>query len=82
MTITGVYGTKTDTGGYVGALFARDQAMQLFTDGQHVTRSTWPAPGCPSRRCWNGSQQALPGLTYKTGEAGHQGQPRTASPTR
>jgi len=36
VTISAVYKTKTATGGYVGILFPRDQAIALFTDGQHV----------------------------------------------
>jgi putative ABC transport system permease protein len=36
VTITGVYHTDTETGGYVGLLFPQDQALKLFTDGQHV----------------------------------------------
>jgi putative ABC transport system permease protein len=36
VTLTGIYKTKTDTGGYVGVLFNADQAMKLFTDGAHV----------------------------------------------
>ncbi|HET8583758.1 MAG TPA: ABC transporter permease [Jatrophihabitans sp.] len=34
-TIVGTYRVAYDTGGYLGALFARDQAMALFTDGRH-----------------------------------------------
>src|SRR3954469_18280933 len=36
-TIVGVYDVSFDTGGYVGALFSRAQAMSLFTDGRHYT---------------------------------------------
>ena len=36
ITITGVYRTDTETGGYVGLLFPPDQALKLFTDGRHV----------------------------------------------
>jgi putative ABC transport system permease protein len=36
VTISGVYHTDTETGGYVGLLFPQDQALKLFTDGTHV----------------------------------------------
>ncbi|HZC71888.1 MAG TPA: FtsX-like permease family protein [Jatrophihabitans sp.] len=34
-TIVGIYHVSYDTGGYLGALLSRDQAMSLFTDGKH-----------------------------------------------
>jgi putative ABC transport system permease protein len=34
-TIVGIYDVEFDTGGYLGALLSRDQAMSLFTDGSH-----------------------------------------------
>ena len=37
VTITGIYTTNTETGGYVGVEFTRAQALQLFTDGTHVS---------------------------------------------
>ncbi|MFZ2530725.1 MAG: FtsX-like permease family protein [Rhodococcus sp. (in: high G+C Gram-positive bacteria)] len=36
VTISGIYDVKSDSGGYVGALFTEDQARALFTDGRHV----------------------------------------------
>ncbi|WP_137725357.1 ABC transporter permease [Prescottella subtropica] len=36
VTVSGLYSTDTDTGGFVGALFTDEQARQLFTDGSHV----------------------------------------------
>ncbi|MGI8667110.1 MAG: ABC transporter permease [Jatrophihabitans sp.] len=68
VTITGVYGTKSDTGGYVGALFARDQAMQLFTDGQHVQAVNVAGAGLSQQALAERVQQAVPGLSYKTGK--------------
>jgi putative ABC transport system permease protein len=35
--VVGIYQVSFDTGGYLGALFSRDQAMSLFTDGAHVS---------------------------------------------
>ena len=52
VTITGVYHTDTETGGYVGLLFPQDQALKLFTDGTTSTRSTWAlSPACPRPNC-------------------------------
>jgi putative ABC transport system permease protein len=68
VTITGVYGTKSDTGGYVGALFARDQAMQLFTDGQHVQAVNVAGTGLSQQALLERVKQSVPGLTYKTGK--------------
>jgi putative ABC transport system permease protein len=36
VTITGIYHTKTQTGGFVGVEFTKQQGLQLFTDGSHV----------------------------------------------
>ncbi len=35
LTVVGIYHVSFDTGGYLGALLSRDQAMSLFTDGRH-----------------------------------------------
>src|SRR5205085_643112 len=37
VTISGVYRTETETGGYVGVLFSKQQALQLLTDGSHLS---------------------------------------------
>jgi putative ABC transport system permease protein len=37
VTITGIYHTNTETGGYVGVEFTQAQALRLFTDGKHVS---------------------------------------------
>ncbi|PZS20098.1 MAG: hypothetical protein DLM57_02400 [Pseudonocardiales bacterium] len=34
--VVGVYRTDAETGGYIGVLFSRQQALALFTDGEHV----------------------------------------------
>lgn len=68
VTITGVYNTKSDTGGYIGALFARDQAMQLFTDGNHVNLVNVAGNGVSQVELKQRIAQAVPGLTYKTGD--------------
>ncbi len=69
-TIVGVYRVSFDTGGYLGALFSRAQAMSLFTDGAHYTAvDVAAAPGVsradPRRRV----AKILPsGLEAKTGK--------------
>jgi putative ABC transport system permease protein len=36
-TISGIYRTTTDTGGYIGVLFSNPEALKLFTDGSHYS---------------------------------------------
>ncbi|MFL6164045.1 MAG: ABC transporter permease [Jatrophihabitantaceae bacterium] len=67
VTIVGVYDTKSDTGGYVGALFARDQASQLFTDGSHVDSVNVAGTGLSQQQLKQRLRQDVPGLTYQTG---------------
>ncbi len=70
VSVIGVYDTKSDTGGYVGALFARDQAMQLFTDGTHVKAvNVAGSNGISQTALRDRIAQSVPGLTYKTGKA-------------
>jgi putative ABC transport system permease protein len=35
-TVSGIYKTDSDTGGYVGVLFTQARAMELFSDGTHL----------------------------------------------
>ena len=67
VTVTGVYDTKTDTGGYVGALFTNAQAMQLFTDGSHVRTVNVAGSGLSQDALKARLSQDVPGLTYQTG---------------
>ncbi len=67
VTLTGIYATKTETGGYIGALFAQDQALQLFTDGQHVGYIDVAGNGVSQTELRDRVAQALPGLEAKTG---------------
>jgi putative ABC transport system permease protein len=68
VTISGVYDTKSDTGGYIGALFARDQALKLFTDGNHVGSVNVAGTGLSQDELKARISQALPDLTVKTGK--------------
>ncbi|MGX7681000.1 ABC transporter permease [Jatrophihabitans sp. DSM 45814] len=73
VTISGAYDTKADTGGYIGALFARDQALKLFTDGSHVgTVNVAAAQGSGTTATQESLKaemtKAFPQLTVKTGK--------------
>lgn len=67
VTITGSYDTKSDTGGYVGALFERDQALSLFTDGMHVRAINVAGGGVSQDTLKNRIANAVPDMTVKTG---------------
>lgn len=67
VTVVGVYDTKTDTGGYVGALFTHSQAMALLTDGRHVNLVDVAGAGVSQSVLKQRIAEAVPGLTYKTG---------------
>jgi putative ABC transport system permease protein len=68
VTITGEYDTKSDTGGYIGALFNRAQAEKLFTDGKHVGVVNVAGNGVSQTELRNRIAAALPGLDVKTGK--------------
>jgi putative ABC transport system permease protein len=68
--IVGVYRVSFDTGGYLGALFSRTQAMALFTDGAHYTGVELAAqPGVSEQTLTSRVARVLPdGLEVKTGK--------------
>lgn len=68
VTLTGIYQTDTETGGYIGALFTQQQALKLFTDGQHVGYVDVAGDGVSQRELRDRIAQAVPGLEAKTGE--------------
>ena len=68
VTISGIYDTKADTGGYVEALFTRPQALALFTDGKHVGAVNVAGSGLSQEQLRDRISAAVPGLTYKTGK--------------
>lgn len=70
-TIVGIYDVSYDTGGYLGALFSRDQAMSLLSDGSHYTEVNVAATaGVSEQQLVDRLKQALPaGLQVKTGTA-------------
>jgi putative ABC transport system permease protein len=67
VTVVGEYRTKTDTGGYIGALFERSQAVSLFTDGAHVAAVDVAGTGVSPTELQHRVAAALPGLKVKTG---------------
>jgi putative ABC transport system permease protein len=69
VTISGIYHTDTETGGYVGALFEASQARQLFTDGTHVGAVELAGDGVSQSELRNRVAQLLPAdLEAKTGD--------------
>jgi len=68
-TIVGIYDVSYDTGGYLGALLSRDQAMSLFSDGSHYSAVNVAADsGVSEQQIVDRLKNALPGgLDVKTG---------------
>jgi putative ABC transport system permease protein len=68
-TIVGIYDVSFDTGGYLGALLTRDQAMSLFTDGHHYNAINIAADsGVSEQTLVARLEQTLPaGLEARTG---------------
>ncbi|WP_408667865.1 ABC transporter permease [Jatrophihabitans sp.] len=68
VTLTGIYETETETGGYIGALFTQAQALRLFTDGKHVGYVDVAGDGVSQGELRDRVAQALPQLKAKTGD--------------
>ncbi len=69
VTISGIYHTDTQTGGYVGVLFPEQQALKLFTDGSHVDSVSLGAAGVDEQTLRDRVARVLPGdLEAKTGD--------------
>ncbi|MGI8881136.1 MAG: ABC transporter permease [Jatrophihabitans sp.] len=69
VTITGVYETDTETGGYVGVLFPKDEAIKLFTDGTHVLAVDLAGSGISQQQLRDRVAKTLPAdLRAKTGD--------------
>ena len=68
-TVVGIYNVEFDTGGYLGALLSRDQAMSLFTDGSHYGAvNVAAAAGVSEQQIVDRLEKVLPnGLQAKTG---------------
>lgn len=68
-TVSGIYRTPADTGGYVGVLFTRGEAVHLFSDGQHWSYvDVKAAPGVSEQTLTARVAQAMPNdLKVETG---------------
>jgi putative ABC transport system permease protein len=71
VTLSGIYQIGTQTGGYVGVLFTGQRALQLFTDGQHVSKVRLAAdPGVSQQVLRDRVASNVPsGLRVRTGDA-------------
>jgi putative ABC transport system permease protein len=69
VTVTGIYRTNTQTGGYVGVEFTKTQGLQLFTDGTHVDAVSIAGAGVSEQVLRDRVAALLPGdLRAKTGD--------------
>jgi putative ABC transport system permease protein len=68
VTLTGIYDTETETGGYIGALFTQAQALELFTDGKHVGYVDVAGADVSQDDLRDRIAQALPELKVQTGD--------------
>lgn len=69
VTITGIYHTKTQTGGYIGVEFTKQQGLQLFTDGSHVDAVSIAGSGVSETALRDRVAKLLPDdLRAKTGD--------------
>ncbi|KXP03228.1 ABC transporter permease [Tsukamurella pseudospumae] len=68
VTIVGVYTISTDSGGYLGALFAKDEAQKLFGDGATAPYiEVGAASGTTPEQLRDALAQRLPDLNVQTG---------------
>ncbi|MFH5212237.1 ABC transporter permease [Antrihabitans spumae] len=68
VTLTGIYSTSTDGGGFIGALFDDTQARELFTDGQHVAYVDVAGTGLSQNELRDRIQAAFPDLKVQNGD--------------
>ncbi|MBV9594297.1 MAG: ABC transporter permease, partial [Actinobacteria bacterium] len=70
VTLSGIYHTSVDTGGYVGVLFTQDEALKSFSDGSHVDAINIAAVQGVSQQSLRAAiaKQLPAGLEAKTGE--------------
>nr|WP_179483507.1 FtsX-like permease family protein [Allobranchiibius huperziae] len=69
LTVSGIYRTKTESGGYIGVLLSPAQAVQVLSDGRHYTSVDVSAkPGVSEDELTSRIAKILPsGLTVETG---------------
>jgi putative ABC transport system permease protein len=67
VTLSGIYASESEAGGYIGVLFTQAQALRLFTDGQHVRAINIAGTGVTQDELRSRVAAALPNLETKTG---------------
>ncbi|MBC2643270.1 MULTISPECIES: ABC transporter permease [unclassified Rhodococcus (in: high G+C Gram-positive bacteria)] len=67
VTVSGIYDTGNETGGFIGATFVDSQARQLFTDGKHVEYIDVAATGLSQTELRDEIATALPDAKVQTG---------------
>ncbi|MFD4181157.1 ABC transporter permease [Rhodococcus sp. NPDC058514] len=68
VTVSGIYETPSDTGGFIGAVFDGAQARELFTDGSHVDYIDVAGSGESQSELRDRVAAALPDLKVDTGD--------------
>ncbi|MGW6375787.1 ABC transporter permease [Rhodococcus sp. NPDC055112] len=68
VTVSGIYETPSDSGGFVGAQFDGAQARELFTDGSHVDYIDVAGTGVSQSELRDRVAAALPDLKVDTGD--------------
>ena len=66
--LVGIYKTKSETGGYIGALFIPAQANKLFGDGQHVDAVDVAGNGISQTQLRANVAAAVPDMKVQTGD--------------
>ncbi|NLE82247.1 MAG: FtsX-like permease family protein [Rhodococcus sp.] len=68
VTVTGIYDTGNDTGGFIGVAFVDSQARELFTDGKHVEYVDVAGSGVSPSELKETISAALPDYQVQTGD--------------
>jgi len=68
VTVSGIYDTGNETGGFIGATFVDSQARELFTDGKHVEYIDVAGTGVSQTELRDEIAAALPDAKVQTGD--------------
>lgn len=69
VTVSGIYHTDAQTGGFIGVEFSQQQGLQLFTDGTHVSAVSIAGSGISQQTLRDRVAATLPSdLRAKTGD--------------
>ncbi|MEN0136112.1 MAG: FtsX-like permease family protein [Rhodococcus sp. (in: high G+C Gram-positive bacteria)] len=68
VTVSGIYDTGNETGGFIGATFVDSQARELFTDGKHVEYIDVAGTGESQGELRDEIAAALPDAKVQTGD--------------